>query len=98
VAALQKLVDPAGAVQWRSARPWASITFSGIRHRLTIECDVASADKLASVLPQADLAIARHFLADLVIVDTRTDPVNAGRASLDLEALLILDPALPTTS
>lgn len=66
---------------------WASATFVGARHRLSLDSpdDAAFAHWLAG-LPEADLPIRGHLVADLAIVSvTRA----AGRATADVEALTV---------
>lgn len=66
---------------------WASATFVGARHRLSLDGpdDAAFAHWLAG-LPEADLPIRGHLVADLAIVSaTRA----AGRATARMEALTV---------
>lgn len=84
----------AGAVTVDSltSRPWASITFSGARHRLRLTFEGpgavgAAADQLAR-LEILEVGIPGMLLADLALVaDSRSD--DGTRAWLDLEALTI---------
>ena len=49
------------------AIPWASATFNGARHQLTLESvDVGFALWLAT-LPEADLPLRGHLVADLIV-------------------------------
>lgn len=66
---------------------WASATFIGARHRLSLDGpdDAAFAQWLAS-LPEADLPIRRHLVADLAIVSVIR---AAGRATAHVEGLTV---------
>ncbi|GGA58340.1 hypothetical protein [Sphingomonas psychrolutea] len=66
---------------------WASATFVGARHGLALDGpdDAAFAHWLAG-LPEADLPIRGHVIADLAIVSVAR---AAGRATASLEALTV---------
>jgi hypothetical protein len=71
---------------------WASVTFSGARHRLSVALSGpgavgAAADFLAD-LPEMEFEIAGHIVADVALLsEERRD--GGGYASLELEALTI---------
>lgn len=67
--------------------PWASVTFTGARHRLTIEA-VATPGLHAWIaeLPEADLPLSGHIVADLAVAALQMD---AGRLRAELEALTV---------
>jgi hypothetical protein len=73
---------------------WASVTFTGARHRLrvTLEGDgaVGAAADFLEQLPDLDLPLPGHIVADIALVaEERGD---TGRyAALELEALTIED-------
>ena len=55
------------------SRPWASATFAGMRHDVTVEAGVG--DALAAwlaALPDADWALRGHLVADVVVERTTT--------------------------
>lgn len=64
--------------------PWASATFSGARHRLTVTAaDTPHAAAWLAALPEIELPIAGHLVADLhVAAVTRAE--GALRAVLDV--------------
>lgn len=66
---------------------WASATFTGARHRLMLSTkDGASLDTWVAALPEADLPIPRHLIADVVVVwVVRRD----GVAMVEIEALTV---------
>jgi len=74
-------------------RPWCSATFLGAQHRLTLRIDgedvAACADRLAALLPEADLDLPGHIVADIVIDAIRDD--GRGGLLVDLAVLTIED-------
>lgn len=52
-------------------RRWASATFTGARHELTVELpDGDAAERWLAALPEAELPIRGHLVADAVILRT----------------------------
>lgn len=52
-------------------RRWASATFTGARHELTVEMpDGDGAARWLAALPEADLPIRGHLVADAVVLRT----------------------------
>jgi len=73
---------------------WASVTFSGARHRLRVILDgegaVGAAADFLDQLPDLDLPLPGHIVADIALVaEKRGD--GGGFAALELEALTIED-------
>ena len=75
VAALEPLTGPATLVAEHS-RPWASATFVGERHRLTIDTVALDADALAEALIDFDIPLRRGFVADATIVSRERHPTG----------------------
>lgn len=50
-----------------TATPWASATFNGARHHLTLIGDGAGFAPWLANLPEADLPLRGHLVADLVV-------------------------------
>lgn len=83
-------------VRLKRERPWASITFSGTRHRIEVVysgngCE-DKARRLAKDLPETEFDLTGHFVADLlaeVDITAASDPV------IRLEILTIVDPVFP---
>lgn len=48
-------------------RPWASITFSGARHWLSLHVPSDAAAQAMAALSRYDLVLPGHFVADLAI-------------------------------
>jgi hypothetical protein len=68
--------------------PWASVTFAGARHRLTmVAARSASLDAWLASLPEAEFRLRGHLVADLAITGvTRTgDPVEVTLEILTVE-------------
>lgn len=68
---------------------WASVTFTGVRHRLVLDC--AATRTLAATLaalPELDLAMPGQVVADIV-VDRVED--RGARCRVTLSALTIAD-------
>lgn len=73
---------------------WASVTFTGARHRLrvTLEGDgaVGAAADFLATLPDLDFPIPGHIVADIALVAEERG-ANGRYAALELEALTIED-------
>ncbi len=63
------LGGPEVTVTAREATPWASATFAGARHKITLEAPRSSAlDIWLEQLPETEFALRGHLVADLVVV------------------------------
>jgi hypothetical protein len=82
------------AVETLEETDWASVTFTGARHRLRVTLEgegaVGAAADFLERLPDLDLPMPGHIVADIALVaEERRD---SGRyAALELEALTIED-------
>lgn len=76
-----------------ASRPWASITFSGERHRLSLCLPgpgaQAAVDAFLDGLEDREFALRGHILADIEAVGVRRDA--DGQIRLTLEALTVED-------
>jgi hypothetical protein len=54
-----------------TTRDWWSATFAGMQHELTFTCGASEA--LIDALPDIDLPLAGHFVADLVLVASQRE-------------------------
>jgi hypothetical protein len=74
------------------AESWASVTFSGMRHRYRIALDGADAPSRASALTTAlaehEFAIPGHLVADIA---ANVGEAGDGQAALEIEALTIVE-------
>ncbi len=81
------------------SEPWASLTFSGTRHRLDIRLQgpghaVADASvHLRALLKEPELELPGHFLAEIEAIETISDIQHEGLTSLaiQVEALTIVE-------
>jgi hypothetical protein len=80
------------AIESLASRPWASITFSGERHRLSLCLPgpgaAAAADLFLDGLAEHDFALRGHVLADIVLAE-RSDEDE--QVHLVLEALTVVE-------
>lgn len=80
-------------VEALASRPWASITFSGERHRLTLCLPgpgaTAAAESFLDGLEDRDFALRGHILADIAAIGSELDA--DGQVRLTLEVLTVED-------
>jgi len=80
---------PGGVVLARESRPWASVTFSGARHRLTIEAGAEPGlEAWIAGLPEQEMRVPGHLVADLEVVSVER---RAGGARVAIEVLTVED-------
>jgi hypothetical protein len=95
---------PSLVIEDFESEPWASLTFSGTRHRLAIRLEgpaalvAAGQARLALLMAAPDIHMPGHFLADLVLEAMpckgplrpgNFDPDGHARLAIQLEALTI---------
>lgn len=91
LAALIERSGPDSAVQDSHITAWASATFVGARHGVTLairgDDAVVHADVMLTALPEADFSIAGHIVADVSIdrVDMDADAVILTLSILTIE-------------
>jgi hypothetical protein len=83
--ALLKLATPAEIPASRE-RPWASITFTGARHWVSLSVGPARAREIAALLPDYEFNLPGHLVADIVVTGTKPD---GDRILLEIEALTV---------
>ena len=92
VNALRALAQGHGELITHAQRSWASITFAGARHQITLAFDgaeaVAGGEQLIAELPEADLQVPRHLVADAAI-DGTMHRAAPPRLVVDVEILLL---------
>ena len=95
LSSLLKLAGGKAELLRHSERAWASITFSGTRHSITLaftgEEAVAAGEAFLAALPDHEFAIPRQIVADASIVRVEHDMFPKPRLELEAELLLIED-------
>jgi hypothetical protein len=95
---------PSLVIEDFESEPWASLTFSGTRHRLAIRLEgppalvEAGKARLALLLDEPEIQVPGHFLADLALeaipcreapAPGKFDPDGHARLAIQMEALTI---------
>lgn len=86
---------PGLVVEEFDSEPWASLTFTGLRHSLLFRLegveDVVSGvrERLLRRMEEPDLRVAGHFLADSELTVVSCECLDAGRISLCLRLLVL---------
>lgn len=76
-------------IESSSSEPWASVTFTGARHKATLRIgDIHAANQFAEGIDVAEFALPGHILADIEVVAIRPD---LDIIFVDLEALTVED-------
>lgn len=66
---------------------WASATFTGARHRLTLRASHSTAlERWLAELPEHDFALPGHVVADLLVAGSRRSDTTV---TIDIEALTV---------
>ena len=77
------------SVTLKRERPWASITFTGMRHSFAVDWAGATnpneKENLAKTLPDHEFTIPGYFVADILVTEQ-------SKERLLVEALSIIDP------
>lgn len=80
---------PGVLVVTSTATPWASVTFSGARHRLTLDARATPGlDRWLADLHEAEFALRGHLVADLAVTGIE---LSDGRAAVTIEVLTVED-------
>jgi hypothetical protein len=88
IRALTLYFGPMSAIDHRTTK-WSSATFTGTRHAIWFDMDLREdLDDLLKNLPEVDLPMPGHFVADIELAE-RHD--NAGIARIGLRALTIAE-------
>ncbi|MDF0542049.1 hypothetical protein PX699_06825 [Sphingobium sp. H39-3-25] len=88
---------PDAAIARASTEPWASITFQGARHLISLRFfgpeSHRAANAMADRLPKQDFAIPGHIVADVAVDERLLDhePDGTPSATLELSILTIED-------
>lgn len=91
--ALLDLTQGQGELLSHTERPWASVTFSGTRHRLTFAFKgadaVAVGEDFIACLPDHEFAIRGQLVADAAIVSVEHTALPALQLIVEAELLLL---------
>jgi hypothetical protein len=91
--ALMALGDWRGQALSHREKAWASVTFAGARHTLTLlfagEDAVAAGEALIAALPDHEFAIPGHLVADAALVEVDHRLLPAPRLVVTCELLLL---------
>ena len=91
--ALHALAGGHAAVLRHEERAWASITFSGARHTLTLrfagETAVEAGERFIAALPDHEFAIPRRLVADAAVVAVRHALLPEPSLEIECEVLLL---------
>lgn len=78
-----------------SERAWASVTFTGSRHCITLGFDgsdaVSAGEKLIAALPEHEFNIHGQIVADATVVSVANEVLPAPRMVVEMELLLLED-------
>lgn len=95
IRALVTLGNGAAIFEEHRGTSWASATFKGMRHAITLSFSggdaMAIGERLADMLPEHEFQIAGHIVADLAIVDIYRRREGAPHMTLKIEALTVED-------
>jgi hypothetical protein len=91
--ALHELAGGHAAVLRHEERAWASITFAGSRHTLSLrfagEPGITAGEAFIAALPDHEFAIPRRLVADAAIVAARHALLPEPSLEVDCEVLLL---------
>ena len=86
-------IAPAAELLAQSESPWASITFSGSRHRFTLlftgMAAVTEGEKLIAALPDHEFTLPGRLVADATVVSVQHELAPVSRLEVVAEVLLL---------
>lgn len=93
LSALLELAEGKAELLRHSERPWASITFSGSRHTVSLAFTgleaVAAGERFMEALPEHEFAIPGQLVADAAVVSVEHETLPEPRMSVVAELLLL---------
>jgi hypothetical protein len=94
-AALLELAGGKGELLRHSERAWASITFSGARHRVVMAFSgveaVAAGERYIALLPDHEFTVPGQLVADAAVLSAVHEMLPEPRLTVDAELLLLED-------
>lgn len=92
---LHRLSEGRAELVSHAERPWASATFSGTRHRFTLELPgmegIDAGDRLIAELPDHEFALPGHLVADALVRSSDVRMLPQPLLTLEVELLLLDD-------
>lgn len=93
--AVMRLAGPHAELIRHAERPWASATFQGSRHTITLcfsgDEGVLAGEAFIAALPDHEFTITRQLVADAAVSEVEHDMVPQQRLTLEAEVLLLED-------
>jgi hypothetical protein len=93
--AVMRLAGPHAELIRHAERPWASATFQGSRHTITLcfagDEAVQAGEAFIATLPDHEFAIPRQLVADAAVSEVDHEMVPLQRLTLEAEVLLLED-------
>jgi hypothetical protein len=93
--AIRELAGPAAEIGDHTESNWASITFAGTRHRLTLifqgDAGMAAGERFIEALPEHEFAIPRQLVADASVQKVEQALLPHPRLEVSIELLLLED-------
>lgn len=93
--ALLTLAGPHAEFRQHTERPWASVTFSGTRHTVTLAFDgidaVERGEAYAAALPDHEFAIPGYIVADAAVIALEHSQLGSPGLVVEAELLLLED-------
>ncbi len=95
LSALLELAQGKAELVSHSERPWASATFSGARHRVTLTftgiAGLAAGEDFIDCLPEHEFTIPGQLVADATVVGVEQTALPEARLTVEAELLLLRD-------
>lgn len=95
IRALVALGDGLASLEEHRGTAWASATFSGMRHRLTLsfagDKGVARGEWLAQILAEHEFDLPGHIVADAVVIERHVRREGTPALTLTIEMLTVED-------
>jgi hypothetical protein len=94
-ASLAALASAQAELQRHRQRPWASITFAGTRHELTLVFSgdeaVAAGEAFIAALPEHEFTVPGHLVADAQVRTVDHQLIPTPRLTVECDILLLED-------
>jgi hypothetical protein len=93
LAAIMALAEDRATLVRHRERPWASVTFSGTRHLVTLAFDgpeaIAAGERFIAALSDHEFSIPRQLVADAAVIEVDHAPLPEQRLTVTCELLLL---------